>query len=205
MVLGVLAVVGILGAIVGAIVLAMRGGRGGLEWAPRNLVRVYLYIASMAGIIVLVVGLSGVLTAGFAAAFGNAFVYGDSSAISPIPACGPVTDPNVKCVPGATQDIAAQQRREQDRRRGDDLIRGITFTAFGALVPQGTSLLTADRYRVQHLDFVPTVWSMGLGRVGVVLYAASVIAVIVWLVELVGRESEDEASTMPDAPARVSA
>ena len=73
------------------------------------------------------------------------------------------------------------------------------------LVPQGMSLLTADRYRVQHLDFVPTVWSMGLGRVGVVLYAASVIAVIVGLVELVGRESEDEASTMPDAPARVSA
>ena len=133
MVLGVLAVVGILGAIVGAIVLAMRGARGGLEWAPRNLVRVYLYIASMAGIIVLVVGLSGVLTAGFAAAFGNSFVYGDTSAISPVPACGPVTDPNVKCVPGATQDFAAQQRREQDRRRGDDLIRGITFAVFGAL------------------------------------------------------------------------
>ncbi len=137
MVLGVLAVVGILGAIVGAIVLAMRGGRGGLEWAPRNLVRVYLYIASMAGIIVLVVGLTGVLTAGFAAAFGNGFVYGDSSAITPVPACAPVTDPNVKCLPDGTgvdqQSFADQQRRELDRRRADDLIRGITFTVFGAL------------------------------------------------------------------------
>jgi hypothetical protein len=132
-VLGVLAVVGILGAIVGAIVLAMRGGRGGLEWAPRNLVRVYLYIASMAGIIVLVVGLSGILTVGFAAAFGNGFVYGDNSFIAPVPACGPVTDPNVKCVPGTTQDFAAQQQRELDRRRADDLIRGITFSVFGAL------------------------------------------------------------------------
>jgi hypothetical protein len=132
-VLGVLAAVGILGAIVGAIVLAVRGGRGGLEWAPRNLVRVYLYIASMAGIIVLVVGLSGILTVGFAAAFGNGFVYGDSSSISPVPACGPVTDPNVKCVPGPTPDFAAQQRRELDRRRADDLIKGITFSLFGAL------------------------------------------------------------------------
>lgn len=133
MVLGVLATVGILGAIVGAIVLAVRGGRGSLDLAPRNLVRVYLYVASMAGIIVLVVGLSGVLTAGFAAAFGNSFVYGDTSVISPAPACGPVTDPNLKCVPGSTPDFAAQQQREQDRRRADDLIRGVTFTVFGAL------------------------------------------------------------------------
>jgi len=132
-VLGVLAVVGVLGAIVGAIVLAMRAGRGGLDLAPRNLVRVYLYLASMAGIIVLVVGLSGILTVGFAAAFGNSFVYGDTSAISPVPACGPVVDPNVKCVPGATADFAAQQQREQDRRRADDLIRGLTFSVFGAV------------------------------------------------------------------------
>jgi len=132
-VLGVLATVGILGAIVGAIVLAMRGGRGGVEWAPRNLVRMYLYIASMAGIIVLVVGLSGILTVGFAAAFGNAFVYGDTSAFGPVPACGPATDPNLKCTPGVNVDIVAQQQREQDRRRADDLIKGITFTVFGAL------------------------------------------------------------------------
>jgi len=132
-VLGVLVAVAIVGAIVGAIAILVRGGRNAMGFAPRNLVRLYLYIASMAGIIVLVVGLSGVLTAGFAAAFGNSFVYGDTSAISPVPACGPVTDPNVKCVPGATGDIAAQQQREQDRRRADDLIRGLTFTVFGAV------------------------------------------------------------------------
>jgi hypothetical protein len=131
-VLGVLGTVGVLAVIVGAIVLAMRGGRGGIEWAPRNLVRLYLYIASMAGIIVLVVGLSGVLTVGFAAAFGNGFVYGDSSNFGPVPAC-PVgaNDPNVKCTP--QPDFTAQRLRELDRRRADDLIRGITFTVFGGL------------------------------------------------------------------------
>ena len=118
MVLGVLVAVGILGAIVGAVAL---------------LVRVYLYIASMAGMIVLVVGLSGILTVGFAAAFGNGFVYGDSSGIPAIAPCPPVGDPNVKCGPVGQPDFAQQRQRELDRRRADDLIRGATFTVFGAV------------------------------------------------------------------------
>jgi hypothetical protein len=36
----------------------------------------------------------------------------------------------VKCVP---PDYTQQRLRELDRRRGDDLIKGITFTVFGAL------------------------------------------------------------------------
>ena len=133
MVLGVLVTVGILGAIVGAIALLVRGGRGAMEFAPRTLVRIYLYIASMAGLIVLVVGLSGILTVGFAAAFGNSFVYGESQVFPTNVACPPKTDPSVKCVPQAEQDFQTQRVRELDRRRADDLIRGITFTVFGAL------------------------------------------------------------------------
>jgi hypothetical protein len=132
MVLGVLVAVGVLGAIVGAVALLVRGGRGAIELAPRNLVRVYLYIASLAGIIVLVVGLSGLLTVGFAAAFGNGFVYGDSY-ITPMPVCAPTPDPSVKCIVGGQPDYSQQRVRELERRRGDDLIRGITFTVFGAL------------------------------------------------------------------------
>ncbi len=48
-------------------------------------------------------------------------------------ACPPKTDPIVKCVPPAQQDFQVQRVRELDRRRADDLIRGITFTVFGAL------------------------------------------------------------------------
>ncbi|HEV2248915.1 MAG TPA: hypothetical protein VGT60_00215 [Candidatus Limnocylindria bacterium] len=131
--LGVLVTVGVLGAIVGAIALLVRGGRGAMELAPRNLVRVYLYIASMAGIIVLVVGLSGILTAGFAAAFGNSFVYGDSTPFPTTVSCPPSPDPSVKCAPPGQPDFAQQRVRELDRRRADDLIRGLTFTVFGAL------------------------------------------------------------------------
>src|SRR5258708_6328698 len=133
MVLGILVTVGILGAIVGAIALVMRGGRGAMEFAPRTLVRGYLYIASLAGLIVLVVGLSAILTVGFAAAFGNGFVYGESQVFPTNVACPPKTDPIVKCVPPAQQDFQVQRVRELDRRRADDLIRGITFTVFGAL------------------------------------------------------------------------
>ena len=132
MVLGVLVAVAIVGAIVGAIAMLVRGGRNAMDFAPRNLVRLYLYTASMAGIIVLVVGLSGVLTVGFAAAFGNGFVYGDQSGFAP-PVCAPTSDPNVKCAPGNPQDLVQQRQRELDRRRADDLIRGLTFTVFGAV------------------------------------------------------------------------
>jgi hypothetical protein len=133
MVLGVLVAVALVGAVVGAIALLVRGGRGAMEFAPRNLVRVYLYIASMAGIIVLVVGLSGILTVGFAAAFGNGFVYGESTPFPSVVACPPNADPSVKCVPPNQPDFAQQRVRELDRRRADDLIRGVTFTVFGAL------------------------------------------------------------------------
>ncbi|HEV2012122.1 MAG TPA: hypothetical protein VGS17_13985, partial [Candidatus Limnocylindria bacterium] len=64
-------------------------------------------------------------------------VYGDSSLTMPVPACAPTTDPNVKCVPGGVgvnqQDFTQQQLRANARRRADDLIKGLTFTAFGAL------------------------------------------------------------------------
>jgi hypothetical protein len=132
MVLGVLAAVAIVGAIVGAIALVIRGGRG-VDWTPRSLVRVYLYIASLAGIVVFVVGLSGILNAGFAATFGDAFVYGDSSAIVPVPPCPPTGDANLKCVPSDQPDFTQQRLRENERRRADDLIRGLTFAVFGAL------------------------------------------------------------------------
>ena len=133
MVLGVLVPVAIVGLVVGAIAIMVRGGRGPMDVGPRALVRLYLYIASMAGIIVLVIGLSGILTVGFAAAFGNGFVYGDTPSIAPLPACAPSPDPSAKCVPAGQPDFALQRQREQDRRRGDDLIRGLTFTVFGGV------------------------------------------------------------------------
>ncbi len=130
LVLGVLFPIAILGLLaLGAALLFRRGGDG-LDLAPRSLLRFYLYIASLAGILTLVIGLSGILNAGFAAAFGNGFVYGSQ----PVPVigrpCGP-NEPNVKCAEPPV-DYQQRQAQQEERRRGEDLIRGITFSLFGA-------------------------------------------------------------------------
>ncbi|HEX9268868.1 MAG TPA: DUF5671 domain-containing protein [Candidatus Limnocylindria bacterium] len=128
MVLTVLLPIAVLGLLIVAGALLFSRGREGLDLAPRNLIRLYLYVASLAGILLLVIGLSGVLTAGFAFAFGNGFVYG--APVGPI-AVRPCPPNEPGCVPQG--DINERQRQEQDRRRADDLIRGITFTTFGGL------------------------------------------------------------------------
>src|SRR5438105_13677111 len=109
MVVGVLVVVGVLGLVVGGIALVVRGGRGPIDLAPRSVVRVYLYIASLAGIVMLVVGLSGVLNVGFAAAFGNGFVYGESPRFA-----APCPPGAVSCPP-QQPDVETQQRQQLER------------------------------------------------------------------------------------------
>lgn len=133
MVIGILVPVAILGLLVfGAAMLFRRGGDG-LDFAPRNLLRLYLYIASLAGIVVLSIGLSGIVNAGLAAAFGNGFVYGSTPVPAIAPACPPNIPPGSPECKGNPPDFTERQSRELERRRGDDLIRGITFAAFGAL------------------------------------------------------------------------
>ena len=130
MVLGVLFPIAILGLLALGAALLLRRGGDGLDLAPRSLLRFYLYLASLAGILTLVIGLSGILNAGFAAAFGNGFVYGSQ----PVPVlarpCAP-NEPNVKCAEPPV-DYQQRQSQQEDRRRGEDLIRGITFSLFGA-------------------------------------------------------------------------
>lgn len=57
------------------------------------------------------------------------------------------------------------------------------------LVPRGTSVLTADRFRVQHHMFASTLWSMGLGPAGTIAYGASVGGVGALLVRAVRKRT----------------
>ena len=112
------------------VVLFVQRGRDGVEWSPNTLFRAYLYIGSFAGVIVLAFGLSALLNAGLAYAAGGELVYGGT----PVPA-----RPAVFCPPGTVdcpqpppaEAIAVQQRAELERRRAEDLVRGLTFTVFG--------------------------------------------------------------------------
>ena len=129
MVLGALIPIAVLGLLIVAGAMLFNRGREGFDLAPRNLVRIYLYIASLAGIVVLVIGLSGILNAGFAATFGNGFVYGESPRIA-LPAPCP---PGAAGCPPTRFDPVAQQSQQLDRRRAEDLLRGVTFSVFGLL------------------------------------------------------------------------
>ncbi len=133
MLLGAIVPLAVLGLIVLGVAMLFRRGGNGSDLGPRNLLRLYLYVASLAGIIVLVVGLSGLLNAGFATAFGTGFAYGQQSYPQPasVPACPPNVPPGAPQCKPAQVDPAAQSERENERKRADDLIRGITFTVFG--------------------------------------------------------------------------
>jgi hypothetical protein len=110
------------------VVLFVQRGRGELDLSTQTLFRVYLYVGSFAGVLVVVFGLAALLNAGLAVAAGNDFVYGSAPGVeyfvrpcSPEGSCPPTPD---------AASFRAQQATELDRRRADDLVRGATFTAF---------------------------------------------------------------------------
>jgi hypothetical protein len=107
-------------------VLAFQRGRDGLDLSANTVLRAYLYLGSFAGVIALAFGLSALLNGALASAVGNEFVYGASP--GPIRPC-PV---GVDC-PLPSVAVAQSEQDMLDRRRLEDLVRGATFTAFGAL------------------------------------------------------------------------
>lgn len=138
---------GIFIAIAVAGVLAFLGfallqrGRDGFDLSPRGLLRLYLYVASLAAVIVLTMGLASATNAAFGYAFGAEFVYGGSSFPSTMPARPALCPPGERCPPATTpeeqqrflEEQRQRERQERERRRAEDLIRGVTFASFGAL------------------------------------------------------------------------
>ncbi len=129
-------VLGILGFLAFAF---FQRGRDGFDLTPRGLLRLYLYIASLAAVIVFAAGLASVTNAAIASAFGAELVYGGSQ-VGPVrawPQCPPGAVGCVEPTPEQHAQQLEQQRRQEaeqrDRRRAEDLIRGGTFTVFGAV------------------------------------------------------------------------
>jgi hypothetical protein len=112
------------------VVLFVQRGRDGLELSSNTLFRAYLYVGSFAGVVVLAFGLAALLNAGLAYAAGGDLVYGGIAVPArPAVSCPPGT---VDCPrPPTAEAFAVQQQAELDRRRAEDLVRGLTFTVFG--------------------------------------------------------------------------
>jgi hypothetical protein len=132
MLVGVLTALGVLGAIGLLVVLFLQRGRDGVDLSLGGLLRVYLYLASLAGVITFAIGLAGIISYVLAAAFGLDVIYGGQppqpvpSAVSPcppnFPQCTPVPIPN----PVFLKDDRIQRQTE-------DLVRGVTFVVFGGV------------------------------------------------------------------------
>jgi len=111
-------------------VIAFQRGRDGLDLSGHTVLRGYLYLGSFAGVIALAFGLSALLNGALASAVGNQIVYGGA----PVPAIAPACPPGAACPPFPDlATITLRQQQENDRRRQEDLLRGATFTVFGAL------------------------------------------------------------------------
>jgi len=111
-------------------VLAFQRGREGFDLSGNTVLRAYLYLGSFAGVIALAFGLSALLNGALASAVGNQIVYGGA----PVPAIAPACPPGAACPPFPDfATITLRQQQENDRRRQEDLLRGATFTVFGAL------------------------------------------------------------------------
>jgi hypothetical protein len=132
MLVGVLTALGVLGAIGLLVVLFLQRGRDGMDLSLGGLLRVYLYLASLAGVIAFALGLAGLISYVLAAAFGLDVVYGGQPQ-RPIPAIAPVCAPNATCPPFDApfpQPVFPDNRVQQQTQ---DLVRGVTFVIFGGV------------------------------------------------------------------------
>jgi Domain of unknown function (DUF5671) len=134
MLVGVLTALGVLGAIGLLVVLFLQRGRDGMDLSLGGLLRVYLYLASLAGVIAFAIGLAGIISYVLAAAFGLDVIYGGQPP-RPQPAIAPVCvpQPNITCPPFFTPFPQPVIPDERIRRQAEDLVRGVTFVIFGGV------------------------------------------------------------------------
>jgi hypothetical protein len=131
MLFGVLTGLAVLGGIALLVVLFLQRGREGVDLSLSGLLRVYIYLASLAGVIALSIGLAGVLAFVLAAGFGLDVIYGAPTP-QPVPAIAPLCPPNQPCPP-VPQPFPPFMKDDRERRMGEDLVRGVTFVIFGGV------------------------------------------------------------------------
>lgn len=131
MVVGLLATLGIVGLIALGVVAFVQRGQGGLDLSLRGLLRVYLYLASLVGIIVFTLGIAGIAAYILAATFGRDVIYGGPPP-QPEPAIAPACPPNTTCPPSFNFPPRTIPD-ERERRQQEDLVRGVTQLVFGGI------------------------------------------------------------------------
>jgi hypothetical protein len=127
--LSVLTAFAVIGALVLVAVLVMQRGRDGVDLSLGGLLRAYLYLGSLAGVVIFAAGVAAVLAYVLAAALGVDVIYG-GPVPQPQPAIAPgPCPPNTTCPPEFTRFPPDDRMR----RQGEDLVRGMTFLIFGGI------------------------------------------------------------------------
>ncbi|GAC1338646.1 MAG: hypothetical protein NVSMB29_04750 [Candidatus Dormibacteria bacterium] len=202
-VLGVLVPVAVLGGI-GTLVFLVRGGqRGGDALTSRTLLRGYLRFASMAGLVIFLIGASLTLTAAFAAAFGHDFSY--PSFNGPVAVCGPLPPSNAP--PGAPQQYRGcpegPGQVRKDSRQADNLISGISLLVAGLVIGAGHRAgLVAIETPQERADsaLARTERVVGTGGFGLVILVAVPMATYLVMRFVVLGSQADPGSGPPDPP-----
>jgi hypothetical protein len=129
--LGVLTAAAVLGGLVLVAILFMQRGRENVDLSTGGLLRAYLYLGSLGGVVILAVGVAGILAYILAAALGLDVIYG-GPVPQPQPAIAPAPcPPNTVCPP--TEIFNRFPPDDRIRRQGEDLVRGVTFLIFGGV------------------------------------------------------------------------
>ena len=133
MVVGLLVTLGVVGLIALGVVAFIQRGQGTLDLSLRGLLRVYLYLASLVGVVVFTLGVAGIAAFLLAAVFGRDVIYGGPPP-QPVPQVAPACPAGQTCPPGATIVFDRPPfRDDRERRQQEDLVRGITQLVFGGI------------------------------------------------------------------------
>lgn len=117
MITGILVAAAVFGVVALTLLLIFRKDLLGVDLGTRSMLRLYLYIASLAGVILVVIGVAAIIDWGAANVFGVVAVYGR-----------PGIDPY------APASASAQMAEQNALRSQMDVLRGITLAVVGALV-----------------------------------------------------------------------
>ncbi len=130
MMTGIVVASGVICTVVLALLLIFRRDLVDVDLSGRSLLRLYLLLASLAGVITVAIGVARLLDWGAASAFGLETVYGRPPVIQP-------------CPPGQCPDpaqLAVQYQHEREQRYAGDLLAGLTLAIFGLLFYGGHKL-----------------------------------------------------------------
>jgi hypothetical protein len=112
MIIGVFLAAAVFGVTALTLLLIFRKDLLGVDLTARSLLRLYLYLASLAAVLVFAIGVGAILDWGMASVFGIDAVYG--------------------FVPSELIDAESQRMSHEFAQRMDqDLLRGLTLAAFG--------------------------------------------------------------------------